>query len=315
MEEHELFDRPAPGPGPEMPDALAHLLRFQVLDRSPGLVWALGTLPDGSDEEPVVIDGRAGDDLGALVAVAEAPRVEGDTVSPYAVHRTVAQVSGHGEGGAGWWPGTTAVEGVDAVLLRYRLPHVEALRTVTSTLTNTSFGVDDGFVQPMPMPEPGFAPVPECPPGGTCEEHHTECDPNGCTEFTTRVTCDEDGSCQVEQERCHPDGPCEGAISGGAGVAIVEPVPPGLGQPPPPDVETLPPDVARIAPPDPGGPVEVWNVAIGGWVHLDDVFRDGQADPATVVNPLGEVHVRVRGNGSMVDYSGRGIGALRGGTT
>lgn len=299
-QEFAMGRRPDDG---NLPQALEHLLRFQAMDRAPGLVWATASIPDGTGDRLSAVDGRSADDVGTLVAVAERVLIEGEIVPPHAVARTVVHVAGRGEGRAGWWPGPSAVEGADSVILRYRLPHVTDLRALTSTLDESS----GGHAVEMDVPVPGA--IPDCEPGTTCEEHHTECDPSGCTEVTRRVTCEDDGSCTVEEERCEPDGSCFGSITESLEVGVAEPpppdAPPGPGQPP------LPPD--RPGPERMGGSVEVWDPSSGTWVPLEVVFEGEDTDSSRVVTPLGEVYVRVRGGGPFVEFSGRGIGAVLGG--
>lgn len=54
----------------------------------------------------------------------------------------------------------------------------------------------------------------------------------------------------------------------------------------------------------------VWDVPARQWVRADEALPGGDGDPARLVSPLGEVHVRASGNLSPFDFSGRSVGSL-----
>ncbi|HEX2028452.1 MAG TPA: hypothetical protein VHF25_10680, partial [Nitriliruptorales bacterium] len=162
----DLAPRPGPQGLPEPPGSLAMLLRWEVLDRHPGLVWALATTDRQLGDGAVVADGRAANELGTLLVVGARPRPAG-AVPPIAVQRTVTAVSGHG-GGDPLWLSTTAVEGVESVVLRFRLPAVGEVTAVTGTLQRGF--QEPGFVPPDGIPRPVPVPAVTCDPNGLCVE-------------------------------------------------------------------------------------------------------------------------------------------------
>ena len=108
----DLDDSGAPA---TLPLSLEPLLRSEVVDGDPGLVWAVAASPDGSAD--VEVDGAPAKDEGTLFAVGVRPTLPGDgSVGPYAVSREL--VSGGGE----HRPGPQAVEGAGDAVLRYRFP-------------------------------------------------------------------------------------------------------------------------------------------------------------------------------------------------
>ncbi len=227
-----------------LPQALEHLLRFQAMDRAPGLVWATASIPDGTGDRVSAVDGRSADDVGTLVAVAEPIRIEGEIVPPHAVARTVAQVAGRGGGRSEWWPGPTAVQGAESVILRYRLPRVTGLRALTSSLDWAS---DHVAVRVVPHVRGG----PDAPPGRP----------------------------QPAQPLPPPPGRSGSFGSGGSGDSV-----------------------------------EIWDASSVTWVPLAAVFEGENTLSSRAVTPLGEVYVRVRGGGRLIEFSGRGVGAVLGGS-
>lgn len=171
----------------ETPAGLLSLLRSGPVTGDPGLVWVTGTAEVAGMVARV--DGREAQNLGALFAVAAPPAVDGATLSPFAVQRTLLD-SGHAQ--ELHRVGPLAVEGGGQAVLRYRLPATGRVAALVSTL-------DRGVAGPArpPAPPPPFGAVPECPPDAV------------------RCVVTEDG-----WEFCFPDGSCEGGS-----VDMVGPVP------------------------------------------------------------------------------------------
>jgi hypothetical protein len=100
---------------PTLPATMEAVLRGDVADGAPGMVWAIG-----STDEPVAgvrIDGRAPYDAGSLVAVGARVPAGGDTVSPFAVER---ELIAFGQDLHRYAP--MMVEGAGEAFLRFRLP-------------------------------------------------------------------------------------------------------------------------------------------------------------------------------------------------
>lgn len=173
-------------------------------------------------------------------------------------------------------PGPLAVEGSGEVVLRYRLPQAGRVTALVSTLDRGfGGGLVEGLAPPAVEPPPPAVRVPPCPQ-----------DAVSC-EFTT------DG-----WEFCFPDGSCQGG-------SVAVPVPDEL--------------VDRPGPVS-GARLEVYDHVEGAWLPAAMMFGDGGSadddggDPARLLSPLGEVHVRAAGELFPFDFSGRGIGArLEGG--
>lgn len=107
------YREPTEGLGSGPPDTLEALLREEVLDQSPGLVWVVAR---GGDAPAVRIDGRPALDKGGLVAVGVSPDVADQPLSPFVVRRDVVV------GGEGQRPSALSVEDVSEAFLRFRLP-------------------------------------------------------------------------------------------------------------------------------------------------------------------------------------------------
>jgi hypothetical protein len=106
------------------PRSLEALLRDRVIDGNPGVVWAVGTLANGSPE--LRVDGARPQDRGLLVAVGTTPTSAGGAVSPFAVQRDVTTSQRRV-----FRPSPLALEGPEEAFLRFRLPgdgEVEILR-------------------------------------------------------------------------------------------------------------------------------------------------------------------------------------------
>lgn len=96
------------------PASLEAVLRGDLLDGNPGLVWVLGQAAAAGLD--VRAEGRPAEDRGALLAVAVRPELDGPP-GPLAVDR--ALISG---AGSAYRPTPLSVEGSDEVVLRYRFP-------------------------------------------------------------------------------------------------------------------------------------------------------------------------------------------------
>jgi hypothetical protein len=106
-----------PGGGAAPPRSLEALLRGDLLDGNPGLVWAVASTP--RNDLGATAAGRAAMDEGTLFVVGERPGLPaGGEVSPFAVHR--AYVSAIREGV--YAPSPLATEGGGEAVLRFRFP-------------------------------------------------------------------------------------------------------------------------------------------------------------------------------------------------
>lgn len=256
------------------PAAMEALLRWDVLDGSPGIVWATGTLGSELDLGTIEADDLPASHQGTFVAVGVTIRPEDPEVTPFEVQRQLV-VPGFGEL---WQPGPLTLEGRAEAVLRFRLPRVQPLGTLTSTLERGQMigagRFEQCFVQEVRngdgeliaaeevCGDPAAPPPPPCPSGAT--------------------SCTFDGE---TLEICEADGVCE----------VAEVTVPEL-----PEVEG-------------NGGLEVWDVVDRSWVPLDDAFPGGRGDPGRLVTPLGEVLVRVTGELHPFDFSGRGLGVTAAG--
>lgn len=122
--------RGGPGEALGLPRSLETLLRGDVMDGNPGLVWAVGTTPAGAPG--VRVDGRRARDGGVVVAVAERPLLPGDaSVTAHAVDRALVGGGQHMER-----PGPLAVGGGGEAHLRFRLPPGGAVPVLYETLAD-----------------------------------------------------------------------------------------------------------------------------------------------------------------------------------
>lgn len=253
------------------PAAMEALLRWDVLDGAPGLVWATGTVESTLDLGAVTADGAATANQGTFVAVGATPRPTGGDVSPFEVQRRLV-VPGFGEV---WQPGPLTIEGRAEAVLRFRLPRVEAMTALTSSLErgqmmNGRGFVEECFVQQVTdddgnvIAEQEVCGDPAAPPPPPCPPDAASCSFDG----RSLEVCDAEGACEVH--------------------------------------DVLVPDVPEQVEGTDG--LEVWDVVEAAWVPLDAVFREGSGDPGRLVSPLGEVLVRVNGELQPFDFSGRGIG-------
>lgn len=104
------------GGHPGLPRSLETVLRGDVMDGNPGLVWAVGTIATGAPG--VRVDGRRVRDDGVLVAVAVPPDLPSDGgVTAHAVDRALV-----GAGEDSHRVGPLAVESGGEAHLRFRLP-------------------------------------------------------------------------------------------------------------------------------------------------------------------------------------------------
>ncbi|HUH07733.1 MAG TPA: hypothetical protein VML96_08000 [Egibacteraceae bacterium] len=130
-----FHDLPAGPDGvPEAPRSLEALLRREIVDGNPGLVWALAVGGDAA-AEMVRVDGRVPVDKGSLVAVGAAPTVGAELGAPrHAVARDLLAVRGDG------MRGQLSIEGAREAILRFRLPAGERDVRLAADLSGREFG-------------------------------------------------------------------------------------------------------------------------------------------------------------------------------
>lgn len=253
------------------PAAMEALLRWEVLDGAPGVIWVTGTVPGSLDLGTVRADGVPASDHGTFLAVGTTARPTTSEVGPSAVQRQLV-VPGFGEV---WQPGPLTIEGRAEAVLRFRLPRVRPLGALVSSLERGQMMEGAGrfeqcWVQEVRDPDgnivanqevcgdPSNPPPPPCPPdAATCEFDG---------ELVT--VCDEDGACYDAEVSAPPEMPEQPRRSDG---------------------------------------LEVWDVAERAWIPLAEAFPDDRGDAGRLVSPLGEVLVRVSGELRPFDFSGRGL--------
>lgn len=109
------LDRDADGAA-EAPAALEALLRTELMDGNPALVWVVGTTSEATSG--VAVEGDPAEDAGTLYAVAVRARLPPDgTVTPPAVGRALVAA-----GAEAFRPSPLAVEGPGEAVLRFRFP-------------------------------------------------------------------------------------------------------------------------------------------------------------------------------------------------
>lgn len=261
----------------EAPRSLESLLRFDVLDGNPGIVWITGTFAAGHEPLPVLTGGTRAADQGVFVAVGVTPQRSDAHVSPFEVGRRLITT---GFGGASQ-PGPLAIEGQTEAVLRYRLPTNGDVAELTSTL-------ERGQLETGHFEEAHACTLEDMPEGRTREL----CGPERLLPLL-EATCPDDAlQCSLEGQQlfvCPENAPCEH-----------RPIPQRLAE--------------AIAEQEAGamvgaGGLEVYDRLERAWLPVAEVFPDGTAtDPDAYVSPLGEVFVRVSGELFPFDFSGRGIG-------
>lgn len=259
---------------PRSPGSLEAVLRWQVLDHAPGIVWATGTVPAGLPglAEPLA-DGVATTPIGTFLAVGTTAEVADGPVLPVDTHRGLV-VAGFGEV---WRPSPWAVEGQLEAVLRYRLPRVDGLTALVSTLGAGELFADRGM-------DACFTVEVRDEDGALLSAMETCGDPR----FPEPPPCPPDvASCAFDPdtmvlELCDADGACREATVEAIGV----------------------PEVT-----DGDGRLQILDVTTGEWVLVDEVFDDDRAPTERFVSPLGEVLVRVQGQLHPFEFSGRGLAA------
>lgn len=253
------------------PVVAERLLAWNVLDRSPGVVWVTAASRDDLALTTPRVEGPV-DDRGSFVAVGVTPDREGATLLPHTVRRDLVRRGLW----TPWRQQPLSVDGESEAVLRFRLPTPEDVDTLVSTLD------EGGAVRPMDM---------GMDPWG-----------NGCFEV---VEIDADGNESEPEERCGDQVACPPNSSecGGDDVRVEACFPDGTCQ----IAERLADAEDPQAPPESG--FEVFDRVEQQWVAADTVFDEhGRGDPARVVSPLGEVLVRAR-NVGFLPFGQRGIGA------
>ncbi|MFA9432865.1 hypothetical protein [Egicoccus sp. AB-alg2] len=255
---------------PPGPTAAERLLAWNVLDRSPGVVWVTAATRQDLGFTPPRLSGSV-DDRGSFVAVGVTPAHDGATVLPHEVRRDLLRRGVF----TPWRQHPLTVDGEMEVVLRFRLPASDTATALVSTLDQGGAvrAMDMGMMDPwgdgcfevtrvdadgnQSEPEEQCGPEVACPPGS-----------RECGGDEQRVeACFEDGSCQIAER-----------------VAVAQ----------------------APAPPQEG--FEVYDRQQRGWVPAADVFgKDGRGDPARVVSPFGEVLVRAR-NVGFLPFGQRGLG-------
>jgi len=252
-------------PGPEVAE---RLLSWNVLDRSPGVVWVTATSTADLGLTRPRVSGSI-DDRGSFVAVGATPAREGVTVLPHEVRRDVVRNGLY----TPWRQQPLTIDGEMEVVLRFRLPDPTATGALVSTLN------EGGAVRAMDM---GFDPW-----GNGCfsvtriEADGTESEPEELcgADIACPMGANECGGDDHRMEACFPDGACQ----------IAERMA----------------DEDRAGPPE---GFEVFDRQTRSWVPAGEVFDDdGRTDPQRVVSPFGEVLVRAR-NVGFLPYGQRGLG-------
>lgn len=272
----DLVDLRGPDGMVEAPAALEALLRWDVLDGAPGVLWVTGTVPSAPPRQTIRADGAGTTFQGTFLAVGVTPSTSDGEVSPYEVQRQLV-VPGFGEV---WQPGPLTIEGRAEAVLRFRLPGGAPLGVLVSTLERGQVMAGRGFVERCFVQEvrDGDGEVitshevcgdPAAPPPPPCPPEAQSCSFDG----ETFEICDAEGACEVAQ------------------VTV--------------------PDVPEPLEQTDG--LEVWDVAKRAWIPIDEAFPDGRGDPGRLVSALGELLVRVSGDLHPFDFSGRGIGAITAG--
>ncbi|MBW3621131.1 MAG: hypothetical protein KY461_12875 [Actinobacteria bacterium] len=278
------------------PRSLEALLRWSTVDGNPGVVWATGTAEDDVGLGAPSADGSPTDDRGSFVAVGVTAGIPGTDTLPWEVDRRLL-TTGFGEA---WRPGPLAVEGRIEAVLRFRLPNEGPVGRLVPSLDRGQLqGMFEGDMAP-PMEEVCRTVEERDEDGnlvGTVEECVVE-GMEGVEQVAPAIPeCPPDAvSCDIgetEWEFCFEDGTCQG---GG--------FEPGMPMPMP---EPFPGNV-------PGGDVglQIYNHVVPGWEEVADAFAADETDTTVFVSPLGEVFVRAVGELHPFDFSGRGIGAVRG---
>lgn len=276
--QHDPFGGPGPGVFDEAFDALPHLLRWDVLDRAPGLVWVLA-------EDPLApmlasVDGNTPDGRGRLVAVGATPPVTDDATTPYEVQRDLVAV-----GADTWVEQPLTVSGTGPATLRFRLP-------AEGTLDGLDLALDrgccvNGFVAPAQGQQ-----VEAC---GVLEERDAQ---TGALVRSTDV--------------CSADPPCpDGAVSCGWSVAG-DADPEGEAC-----YEDRPCTDLRWLVERPAEPAQAAQTGMQVWDHLERRWVEAADAEATIadgvvapwVGPLGDVWVRAVGELSPLDVAPQSVSA------
>ncbi|MTV24714.1 hypothetical protein FTX61_04665 [Nitriliruptoraceae bacterium ZYF776] len=270
-----------PGAGPGDASSALELLRGGVLDESPGTVWVTGTTTDDLGAAPVDAPGTPVD-LGTAFAVGATPVSSGGEVLPHQVRRGLLTDPDTG----GWRVAPSAVEGAGDVGVRFRLPDPSVAGELVSSLT-------------------AGGPLRGGDPWGNGGDPFAA----GCFEVTVTTpdgeTLPPEEVCGGPEIPCPPEAnSCEGTDDGVNSTATVT-LPDGSRQ-----VAVRIPE-AELPEGDLGGG-ELWNVRTQRWVPAAEALADDRGDYDDLVNPFGEVLLRIRGGG-FLEIAQRGLGVRPGG--
>lgn len=261
-------------------DGLAALLRWDELDRAPGLAWVTGELEAAPSTAPAV-DGHAPTDRGALVAVGVTPPVTDDATTPFEVQRDVVAI-----GPNAFADGPLTLSGSGPATLRFRLPAEGEVAALQLALDR---GCCAGFVEPAIPARCGLLEQRD-PATGDLVESRDLCSPEPpCPEGA--VLCEWGAMDQPTPEgrACFEDGTCRDLTWSTDGV------------------------VGDMLPPRPaGGEFEVWDHLARRWVESEVVdVAEGVTPPW--LGPLGDVWVRVNGEFGPLDVAPQSVSAVLGG--
>jgi hypothetical protein len=135
------------------PGSLEALLRTDLLDGNPGLVWVLGQAP-GSGMD-VRAEDRAAEDRGTLLAVGVQPELS-DQPTPLAVDRALISADS-----SAYRPTPLSIEGTDEVVLRYRFPAGRPVGRLYSDLDAGALVGDEADLSVWDVPDRRWVPVAE----------------------------------------------------------------------------------------------------------------------------------------------------------
>lgn len=298
------FDMPGGPQADTDPAVLGHLVRWSLLDGSPGLVWVTATTPGTLGLPRPSVDGSTPQDRGTLVAVGTRPSTTDDMTSPFEVQRDVLFTSGQG-----FRERPLTVSGAGPLPMRFHLPHEGAVTRVDLLLDRAAGGGLPGGVEPRPA-EP--VPLPE--PVDRCGLLETRDGETGDL-VSSEDLCGFDLPCPPEAVSCaassSSDGSMEGEVCFQDGQCHVQTwhVEPGV------DVQDrvqVEPPIQRDLPIGAGG-MQVWDHQARRW---EDAVEAQQTTDEVQrwLSPLGDVWVRATGELVPLDLAPQGVGAQLGGS-
>ncbi len=276
------------------PDAgsLDMLLRWDLLDGTPGTAWVVGTVAAATAPGVRTIDGTTPSQRGTLVAVGVTPPVTDDATTAFEVQRDLVATTDQV-----WSQTPMTLTGTGPATMRFRLPAEGAVDGLRLDLDRgRGFAVPP---EPVAVERCGRLEVRDEDTGDLVRVEDRACTDGGmfCPDDATSCGWGADDGPVIEGRACFPDDrPCQQLTWT-------------------PDDAAAPPPGVVVAPRAGRTGMEVWDHVARRWVDTGEIGDGALAEVQPWLGPLGDVWVRVTGPLEPFDLAPQSVTAtLQGGT-